>query len=180
LDRVDRELPRAVPDTDNEFCWYQLLRTLSNIRRGEYPEALVHAQAAVERQSACPGLDPDLESALVLEMGSLDPQFGEALVERLLPFLPQYPNLSAALAARLVGSGKFVAADRLLSSVAQRSPDLAAMWAELALRLGDYRAASSRAYDAWMQGLSSPHWGLWYDQFRQRVDEREKAGRSRL
>ncbi|MCX7806686.1 MAG: hypothetical protein N3A38_16090, partial [Planctomycetota bacterium] len=96
---------------------------------------------------------------------------------RLADRLPDCPALVEVLARKLLADGRLVLANRVLEKASSRSPRILALWAELALQLGDFEEAQSRAEALRNGNLASLSWARWYDEFVARLERsRRKKG----
>ncbi|MCX7806519.1 MAG: hypothetical protein N3A38_15235, partial [Planctomycetota bacterium] len=93
--------------------------------------------------------------------------------------LRRAPLVAVAFAGKLMAEARWAAADAVLEGAAATSAEACAMWAELALRLGDFQAAERRARAVRINGADSPQWTSWYDRFMERLARERLAGQER-
>jgi O-antigen ligase len=174
-DWAERELPAQEPQAGKDARWFHAVRGAMQMRRGEPAAGRESWKRAVAFSHV--GYDSLFEPWLVSQAHGLPLDDSELLAEALAPELGRFTALAQALARALVDGRRWAAANRLLQQVAETSPALSALWAELALETGDYTMALQRARSAWELDLSSSRWGTWYDQFQRRLQERQAKSR---
>lgn len=171
-DWAERELPAAAPPPAAEAKWYHAIRGTMELRRGVPGLGRKDWKRAISPHAF--GYDASLETWLAGQARGIEPAECEVLAETLMPELGRHTVLAAALGKALLDDRRWSACDKLLAQVAARSPDLSALWAELALEMGDLAAAANRARAAWEMDLTSTRWSRWYARFRDKLKEKRK------
>jgi len=171
-DWVERNLPAAEAVGEPELRWYYAIRGTMELRRGTQDSGCADWKRAISPGTK--GYDGELDAWLADQARGAGTANCEELSRALLPELGRFPTLAAVTAQVLMQDGRWAACDRLLEQVAEKSPDLTALWAEVALAMGDPLAASLRARAAWEQDLSSARRSAWYGEFQQRLRERRR------
>jgi len=144
--------------------WFYAIKAALEIRWNDLPSAISFAKQAISNPSDAN--DQNLDRWLADNIAPNDLDATERLAIELQPLLPKYPILLRTLAARLVREHRWSSADRILAPVANSGSELSALYAELALDMDDYAAASSRARTARNLSLNDSKWGDWYSEFQ--------------
>ena len=174
-DEAEPELPGDVPGRPLDACWYHALRGRLALFREDVDAGAGHWKEALRILHDAP--DRGAEAWLAAASRGVGANATDVLAKRLIEELPACPDLARVFSERLVGARKWLAADVLLERVAHRSPELGAMWAELALTLNDLPSAEYRARAVRERTLSSSAWASWYDRFLARLEERRGEAR---
>jgi hypothetical protein len=171
-DMAERQIEKSQPGGAREKAFFHAIRGTLALKRRDFQRGRTEWKTALTERG---GWEIELDHWLASQSPEMAPDASESIAEAMAAELGRFPALSSRLAATLILDKRFAAADRLLEKVANRSPELSAQWAELALEAGDTLAASDRARMTYERGMFSPRWGSWYEQFRRKLEQRKNT-----
>lgn len=176
LAAADAEIEEGIyPDADGGL-WYYALRGGLALAREDAVSCSAEWSAALDALWKTGG-SGEAEAWMARFASAAGADICADIAGRLADRLPACPALAEVLARKLLAGGRLVMANKVLEKSHQRSPRLQALWAEMALQLGDFEEARSRAETLRNGNLASLSWARWYDEFVARLERsRRKKG----
>jgi len=168
---TERQLPGAEPTGKADAAWYYALSGALALKRQEIQKGSALWEKALLDTAS---VNEELDRWMAGIAHEMDATACESISERTMERLAGSPILAGVLAEKLIAAQRMVTADKVLERVTSKSPNLRAMWAELALQMGDFSAASKRARTAWELEMTSPARSRWYEDFKKRLRTRQE------